>query len=145
MTSRIGLETKYGKIIRATPQASGTTVFWRLPYTKKPSPIEPNSNPQRRDDVSNAVVKRLTMRLSGRTQARPMGRERRITKRARGAQPPPRHGPLEPMVRQQPIPSRPDTQAVPLRLLGGAPPRHRNLPRTSVASGAAQLEPGPNC
>ena len=54
------LETKYGKIIRATPHASGTTVFWRLPYTKKPSPIEPNSNPQRRDDVSNAVVKSLS-------------------------------------------------------------------------------------
>src|SRR5437870_9628018 len=137
MTSRIGLETKYGKIISATPQASGTTVFWRLPYTKKPSPIEPNSNPQRRDDVSNAVVKRLTVKLSGRTQARPMGRERRITKRARGAQPPPRHGPLEPMVSQQSIPSRPDTQSVLFLLLGGSPSRHPNLPRTSVPSRAA--------
>jgi hypothetical protein len=57
------LETKYGKIIRATPQASGTTVFCRLPYTKKPSPIEPNSNPQRRDDVSK---KPLTVKVSGR-------------------------------------------------------------------------------
>jgi hypothetical protein len=52
MTSRIVLETKYGKIIRATPQATGTALFCRLPYAKKPSPIEPNSNPQRRDDVS---------------------------------------------------------------------------------------------
>src|SRR2546429_9796960 len=63
MTSRIMLETKYGKIISATPQASGTTLFCRLPYTKKPSPIEPNSNPQRRDDVSK---KRLTVKLTGR-------------------------------------------------------------------------------
>jgi hypothetical protein len=62
VTSRIVLETKYGKIIRATPQASGTTVFCRLPYTKKPSPIEPNNNPQRRDDASK---KRLTFEVSG--------------------------------------------------------------------------------
>src|ERR1700739_3029584 len=54
MTSRAMLETKYGKIIRVRPQTSGTTLFCLLPYTKKPSPIEPNSNPQRRDDVSKA-------------------------------------------------------------------------------------------
>lgn len=62
-------ETKYGKIIRATPQTSGTTAFCRLPYTKKPSPIDPNSNPQRRDDVSITAVKRLTVRLRGRAPA----------------------------------------------------------------------------
>jgi hypothetical protein len=54
MTSRVVLETKYGKIIKVSPQTSGTTLFCLLPYTKKPSPIEPNSNPQRRDDVSKA-------------------------------------------------------------------------------------------
>jgi hypothetical protein len=53
MTSRILLEMKYGKMIKATPQASGTIVFCRLPYTKKPSPIEPNSNPHRKDEVFN--------------------------------------------------------------------------------------------
>jgi hypothetical protein len=66
MTSRVVLETIYGKIIRATPQASGTTLFCRLPYTKKPSPIDPNSNPQRRDDVSK---ERLTVKLSCRPGA----------------------------------------------------------------------------
>jgi hypothetical protein len=55
MTSNMVFETKYGKIIRATPQTSGTTAFCRLPYTKKPSPIDPNSNPQRSDDVSIGV------------------------------------------------------------------------------------------
>src|ERR1700739_15614 len=54
MTSRAMLETKYGKIIRVRPQTSGTTLFCLVPYTKKASPIEPNSNPQRRDDVSKA-------------------------------------------------------------------------------------------
>jgi hypothetical protein len=53
-TSRAMLETKYGKIIRVRPQTTGTTLFCLLPNTKKPSPIEPNSNPQRRDDVSKA-------------------------------------------------------------------------------------------
>ena len=57
MTSRIVFETKYGKIMRATPQTSGTTVLCRLPYTKKASPIDPNSNPHRRDDVSKCVSK----------------------------------------------------------------------------------------
>jgi len=54
VTSRAVLETKYGKIIRVRPQTSGTTLFCLLPYTKKPSPIDPNNNPQRRDDVSKA-------------------------------------------------------------------------------------------
>jgi hypothetical protein len=76
------LETKYGKIIRATPQSSGTTALCRLPYTKKPSPIEPNSNPQRRADVSNAVVKRLT-----KFEGPPTG--------TRLEQPPAVHGPLQ--------------------------------------------------
>jgi hypothetical protein len=54
MTSRAVLETKYGKIIRVRPQTSGTTLLCLLPYTKKPSPIEPNSSPQTRDDMSKA-------------------------------------------------------------------------------------------
>jgi len=57
VTSRIVLDTKYGKIIKASPVTNGTTFFCLLPYTKKPSPIEPKSKPQRRDDVSNAVLK----------------------------------------------------------------------------------------
>jgi hypothetical protein len=84
MTSRMVLETKYGKIIRATPQATGTALFCRLPYAKKPSPIEPNSNPQRRDDVSK---KRLTLKLRGRAQASPRRRERTLSSRAPGAKP----------------------------------------------------------
>ena len=59
VTSRMVLDTKYGKIIKARPETNGTTVFCLLPYTKKPSPIEPKSKPQRRDDVSNTVLKRL--------------------------------------------------------------------------------------
>jgi hypothetical protein len=31
MTSSMVFETKYGKIIKTTPQTSGTTVFCRLP------------------------------------------------------------------------------------------------------------------
>ena len=85
MTSRIVLETKYGKTIRATPQSSGTIVLCRLPYTKKPSPIEPNSNPQRRDDVSNAVVKRLTVKSRGRPEAPTKRRGHILSSRARGA------------------------------------------------------------
>ena len=53
-TSRVVSETKYGKIIRVRPQTSGTTLICLLPYTRKPSPIEPNSNPQKRADVSKA-------------------------------------------------------------------------------------------
>jgi hypothetical protein len=49
------LETKYGKIISATPQTKGTTRLCRLPYTKKPSPIDPNSKPHRREEVLNAA------------------------------------------------------------------------------------------
>ena len=92
MTSRIVLETKYGKIIRATPQASGTTLFCRLPYTKKPSPIEPNSNPQRRDDVSK---KRLTVKLRGRVTTPNSRRGRTLSYRAHGAGPRAPHGPLQ--------------------------------------------------
>ena len=86
------LETKYGKIIRATPQASGTNLFCRLPYTKKPSPIEPNSNPQRRDDASK---KRLTVKLRGRTTTPDQRRGRTLSSGARGAQPPTHHGPFQ--------------------------------------------------
>src|SRR5437016_9982652 len=92
MTSRIVLETKYGKIIRATPQASGTTLFCRLPYTKKPSPIEPNSNPQRRDDVSK---RRLTVKLRGRAEAPDERRGRILFSHARGARPITHHGLLQ--------------------------------------------------
>ena len=95
MTSRIVLETKYGKIIRATPQTSGTTVLCRLPYTKKPSPIEPNSNPQRRDDVSNPFVKRLTVKLRGRTEVPGHGAEGAQFLSARGAKPQAHHGTLQ--------------------------------------------------
>jgi hypothetical protein len=64
VTSRIVLDTKYGKIISVRPVTNGTTVFCLLPYAKKPSPIEPKSRPQRRDDVSNTVLKPLTLALS---------------------------------------------------------------------------------
>jgi len=94
MTSRIVLETKYGKIIRATPQTSGTTILCRLPYTKKPSPIEPNSNPQRRDDVSNAFVKRLTVKLRGRPEAPNWSRGCILSSRTRGDTTD-SHGPLQ--------------------------------------------------
>lgn len=47
------LEIKYGKIMSAKPQTIGTTTFCFLPYTKNPSPIEPNSNPQRSQDSFN--------------------------------------------------------------------------------------------
>lgn len=73
------LETKYGKIISARPQANGTTVFCRLPYTKKPNPIEPNSNPQRRDDVSKKL---LTVSLGGRVPPLTQRRERPIVPRS---------------------------------------------------------------
>jgi len=46
-TRRIVLEMKYGKIISANPQTRGTIAFCFLPYTKKPSPKEPNTKPQR--------------------------------------------------------------------------------------------------
>jgi hypothetical protein len=39
------------------------------------------------------------MRLSGRTHTRPVRRERKMAKRARGAPALPLHGPLQPMVR----------------------------------------------
>ena len=76
MTSRMVFDTKYGKIIRTTPQTRGTTVFCRLPYVKKPSPIDPNSNPQRRDEVPIGVVQRLAEKLMGRPEA-PIKRRRR--------------------------------------------------------------------
>lgn len=56
MTSRVVFGTKYGKIIKARPVSSGTTVFCLLPYTKKPSPIEPKSKPQRSVDVFIATA-----------------------------------------------------------------------------------------
>jgi len=123
MTSRIVLETKYGKIIRATPQTSGTTVLCRLPYTKKPSPIEPNSNPQRIDDVSNAVGKRLTVKLRGRPEAPNKRRRRILSSGAGGATTQAVHGPLQ-------------------RLLEGAASHAclgKKIPR-SAAGGAAIME-----
>jgi len=63
VTSRVVLDTKSGKIIKASPVTNGTTLFCLLPYTKKPSPIEPKSKPQRRDDVSNSVLKPLMLTL----------------------------------------------------------------------------------
>ena len=49
------LETKYGKTSRASPQTRGTTALCLLPYTKKPSPIDPKTRPQSNADVSNAL------------------------------------------------------------------------------------------
>jgi hypothetical protein len=46
---------KYGKIMRASPQTSGTIAFCFLPYMKKPSPTEPNSTLQRSNDEFNAA------------------------------------------------------------------------------------------
>jgi len=54
-TRRMVLATKYGKIMRASPQTSGTAAFCFLPYTKNASPNEPNSTPQRSDDSLNAA------------------------------------------------------------------------------------------
>lgn len=39
-------DTKYGNAISASPHTSGTIARCFLPYTKKPSPIDPNSTPQ---------------------------------------------------------------------------------------------------
>jgi len=89
------LETKYGKTIKARPETSGTTVFCRLPYTKKPSPIEPKSRPQTRDDVSNAVLMRLTVNLSGRAMRPDQRRGRKQSSSTRGAEPPTHQGPLQ--------------------------------------------------
>lgn len=52
-TSRRVFATKYGNIMRASPQTSGTTARCFLPYRKKPSPIEPKSRPQRSHDSFN--------------------------------------------------------------------------------------------
>jgi hypothetical protein len=83
------LDTKYGKIIKARPEINGTTVFCLLPYTKKPSPIEPKSRPQRRDDeVSNAILKRLTVELSDRTMPPDQRRGRTLPPGVRRAQTP---------------------------------------------------------
>jgi hypothetical protein len=54
-TRAMALEMKYGKIMRANPQTNGTTAFCLLPYTKNPSPIEPNSKPQSSHDSLNAT------------------------------------------------------------------------------------------
>ena len=72
-TSSTVLETKYGKIISATPHTNGTTIFCLLPYTKKPSPIEPNSTPQRSDEVFMSS-RALAQKHVGRTLAREVAR-----------------------------------------------------------------------
>jgi hypothetical protein len=54
-TRRMVLETKYGKTMRASPQTNGTTAFCLLPYTKKPSPTELKSKPQKSHDVVTAA------------------------------------------------------------------------------------------
>jgi hypothetical protein len=48
---------------------------------------------------TSAIARCLTMRLSGRTQACPAQRERKMAKCARDAPALPHHGPLQPMVR----------------------------------------------
>ena len=78
------LETKYGKIIKARPLTSGTTVFCRLPYTKKASPIEPKSRPHKRVEVFIATPERLTSRLSGQAQVFAARHERKIAQCAHG-------------------------------------------------------------
>lgn len=45
-------DTKYGKIMRASPQSSGMIAPCFLPYTKKPSPTDPKTMLQSNDDVS---------------------------------------------------------------------------------------------
>ena len=50
-TSRIVLETKYGKTMSSKPQTNGTTAFCFFPYKKKPNPTELKSKPQSSDDV----------------------------------------------------------------------------------------------
>src|SRR5437879_1678422 len=131
MTSKIVLETKYGKIIRATPQASGTTLFCRLPYTKKPSPIEPNSNPQRRDDVSK---KRLTVKLRGRAPMVNQRRRRILSSRARGAEPQAVHGPLQRLLdsislipRHASMPSQQDSRQSPKTPFPREVPQHAGI------------------
>lgn len=99
VTSRIVLDTKYGKIIKVRPEINGTTFFCLLPYTKKPSPIEPKTKPQRRDDASNTALKPPNDEVIGWTQTRPTRRERNIARRARDARALPHHGPLHWMVR----------------------------------------------
>jgi hypothetical protein len=47
------------------------------------------------------MLRGLTVSLSGRAQAHPARRERKIAKRARGAPPPTPHGPLQALVRVQ--------------------------------------------
>jgi hypothetical protein len=88
VTSRIVLDTKYGKIIKARPETNGTTFFCLLPYTKKPSPIEPKSKPQRRADVSNTILKL------------PDDEVERPDADASNAPALPHHGPLQPIVRR---------------------------------------------
>ena len=50
-TSKILLDTKYGKIISANPQSNGTTARCRRPKMTNPSPTDPKSKPQRSDEV----------------------------------------------------------------------------------------------
>lgn len=54
-TRTMVLEIKYGKIMSVNPQTSGTTAFCFLPYTKNPSPNEPNNKPQRSHDSFNSA------------------------------------------------------------------------------------------
>jgi hypothetical protein len=65
-----------------------TAVRWRRRY-----PVH--------DTCDTATGGPLTMRLSGRAQTCPVRCERNIAKRARGAHPLTRHGPLEPFVRRR--------------------------------------------
>ena len=60
---------------------------------KKPSPIDPNSNPQRRDEVPIGVVQHLAEKLSGRPEV-PIKRHAHNLSRARGAGTQAVHGPL---------------------------------------------------
>jgi len=57
-------ETKYGNTISASPHASGTIARCFLPYTKKPSPIDPNSMPQSSVDAFKATSA-VSARMAG--------------------------------------------------------------------------------
>lgn len=47
IANAIVLATKYGKIMSANPQTSGTPAFCFLPYMKYANPKAPNNKPQR--------------------------------------------------------------------------------------------------
>ncbi len=46
------LLTKYGKIIKATPDNKGTMAFCLFPYKKKPKPIALNTTPNNKEVTS---------------------------------------------------------------------------------------------